>query len=233
MTTSAGPRPPQVLLWGGKGKARILDAMLSESGLGATALIFDAALERPSFDTPAFFTNDAKVLKANLYRVTHYVMCVGGEHGYARVMTAQYLERLGLKSISLIHHTSFVEPSAKVGTACQFMPRAVVHKFVEIGDHTILNTNCTIDHECRLGKGVHIMGGAALAGRVQAGDYATIGTNATVLPGLKIGEGAYVGAGAVVREDVDPYTVVAGVPAKRLREHRLVFHEDALKILCG
>ncbi len=45
-----------------------------------------------------------------------------------------------------------------------------------------------------------------------------IGTRAVVLPGVHIGEGAVVGAGSVVRSDVDPYTVVGGVPAKIIRK---------------
>lgn len=50
--------------------------------------------------------------------------------------------------------------------------------------------------------------------RVEA--WADIGTNATILPGVTIGKGAIVGAGAVVVEDVPPFAVVAGVPAKFL-----------------
>ena len=46
---------------------------------------------------------------------------------------------------------------------------------------------------------------------------ADIGTNATILPGVTIGKGAIVGAGAVVVSDVEPYSIVAGVPAKFLR----------------
>jgi acetyltransferase-like isoleucine patch superfamily enzyme len=46
---------------------------------------------------------------------------------------------------------------------------------------------------------------------------ADIGTNATILPGVTIGKGAIVGAGAVVTSDVEPFSVVAGVPAKFLR----------------
>lgn len=45
---------------------------------------------------------------------------------------------------------------------------------------------------------------------------ADIGTGAVVLPGVTIGEGAIVGAGAVVTQDVPPYAVVAGVPARFL-----------------
>ncbi len=49
------------------------------------------------------------------------------------------------------------------------------------------------------------------------GAWADIGTNATILPGVRIGKGAIVGAGAVVVSDVEPYAIVAGVPAKFIR----------------
>jgi len=44
-----------------------------------------------------------------------------------------------------------------------------------------------------------------------------VGTNATILPGVTVGECGFVGAGAVVREDVSPYHVVGGVPARTIR----------------
>jgi acetyltransferase-like isoleucine patch superfamily enzyme len=47
--------------------------------------------------------------------------------------------------------------------------------------------------------------------------HAWLGARAMVLPGVRIGEGAVVAAGAVVTRDVEPYTVVAGVPAKVIR----------------
>lgn len=47
--------------------------------------------------------------------------------------------------------------------------------------------------------------------------WADIGTNAVILPGVTVGKGAIVGAGAVVTEDVAPFAIVAGVPARFLR----------------
>jgi acetyltransferase-like isoleucine patch superfamily enzyme len=52
---------------------------------------------------------------------------------------------------------------------------------------------------------------------VRIGAWADIGTNAVVLPGVTIGKGAIVGAGAVVAEDVPPFAIVVGVPARVLR----------------
>jgi len=49
------------------------------------------------------------------------------------------------------------------------------------------------------------------------GAWADIGVNAVILPGVTVGKGAIVGAGAVVTHDVDPFSIVAGVPAKFLR----------------
>lgn len=52
--------------------------------------------------------------------------------------------------------------------------------------------------------------------RVYIRKNAYIGANATILPGITIGEGAIVAAGAVVTKNVDPGTIVAGVPARLL-----------------
>jgi acetyltransferase-like isoleucine patch superfamily enzyme len=52
---------------------------------------------------------------------------------------------------------------------------------------------------------------------VRIGAWADIGVNAVILPGVTIGKGAIVGAGAVVTADVEPFTIVAGVPARFLR----------------
>ena len=52
---------------------------------------------------------------------------------------------------------------------------------------------------------------------VRVGEWADIGVNAVILPGVTIGRGAIVGAGAVVTHDVEPFSVVAGVPAVFLK----------------
>lgn len=60
-----------------------------------------------------------------------------------------------------------------------------------------------------------LQGGTAEGIRI--GDDVWIGVNAVVLDGVSVGEGAVVGAGSVVTRDVEPFTVVAGVPARVLR----------------
>lgn len=53
--------------------------------------------------------------------------------------------------------------------------------------------------------------------RVTIGNDVWIGHGAIVLPGISIGHGAVVAAGAVVTKNIEPYAIVAGVPARRIK----------------
>lgn len=65
-------------------------------------------------------------------------------------------------------------------------------------------------------------------GDVQIGNDVQIGHGAIILSGVTIGDGAVIGAGAVVTRDVDPYSIVAGNPAKEIRKR---FSPETIKKL--
>jgi acetyltransferase-like isoleucine patch superfamily enzyme len=61
---------------------------------------------------------------------------------------------------------------------------------------------------------------------VVIGDYAWLGPRCIILPGVTVGEGAVVAAGAVVTKNVEPYTLVGGIPAQKIadRPHGLNYN---------
>ena len=67
------------------------------------------------------------------------------------------------------------------------------------------------------------MPGAVIGGNAFLGNYVTIGINATILPKIRIEDGAFIGAGAVVTKNVKKNQIVAGNPAKFIRniKHKL------------
>ena len=65
-------------------------------------------------------------------------------------------------------------------------------------------------------------------GNTVIGNDVWIGQNAVILPGVHIGDGAIIGASSVVGSHVDPYTIVAGNPAKVLRKR---FDEELIDLL--
>jgi maltose O-acetyltransferase len=82
---------------------------------------------------------------------------------------------------------------------------------IVIGDNVAVCAECcllTTDHDLQT-RNLEFRSGAIILE-----DYSFIGTRAIILRGVKIGKGAAVAAGAVVTQDVEPHTIVAGIPAK-------------------
>jgi UDP-2-acetamido-3-amino-2,3-dideoxy-glucuronate N-acetyltransferase len=119
---------------------------------------------------------------------------------------------------------------------CTIGDSSFVGPFVEITRNTFIGRNCVIESHAflcdsvTLEDDVFISHGAMFTNDLypQVGvhvDYkktlvkrgASIGTNATIIGGVTIGEYAIVGAGAVITKDVEPFSIYAGNPARRLK----------------
>ena len=129
---------------------------------------------------------------------------------------------------------------------CEIGDNTKVGSFVEIQKNAVIGRNCKISSHTFICEGVHIeddvfvghnvtfindlypRATAADGGLQTEADWkvvetfikrgASIGSSATILAGVTIGESSIVGAGAVVTKDVPPKTIVAGNPARKLRE---------------
>jgi acetyltransferase-like isoleucine patch superfamily enzyme len=90
-----------------------------------------------------------------------------------------------------------------------------------IGDNVGIGpgVRITTSRHRELGRDVPILFADLDFAPVTLGPGCNIGVNSTILSGVTVGAGAQVGAGSVVVEDVPPYAIVAGVPARVLR-HR-------------
>ncbi|MBI3397181.1 N-acetyltransferase [Candidatus Woesebacteria bacterium] len=121
----------------------------------------------------------------------------------------------------------------KIGPFVEIQKGAVIGDNCKISSHSFICEGVTIEDNVFIGHGVMFINdryprATNLDGKLQTEDDwkviptlvkkgASIGSNATILPGITIGENAIVGAGSVVTHDVEANTVVAGNPAKFLR----------------
>lgn len=125
----------------------------------------------------------------------------------------------------------------QIGQGTQIMKRnyMINANLIKVGDNSHINTQCILDgrggltigssvsisHRVNLMTGSHDHRSTNFQGifhPIVIEDYVWIGIGATVLQGVTIGQGAVISAGAVVTHDVEPYAIMAGIPAKKVGE---------------
>lgn len=89
---------------------------------------------------------------------------------------------------------------------------------VRIGENVFIGPNVSMYTACHPLNAGERNTGVEWAEPITIGNNVWIGGSATILPGVSIGDNAVVGAGSVVTRDVAPNTVVAGNPAKVIRQ---------------
>jgi UDP-2-acetamido-3-amino-2,3-dideoxy-glucuronate N-acetyltransferase len=132
---------------------------------------------------------------------------------------------------SKIWHFSHVMPGAKIGRGCNLGQNVLVAPGVVIGDNAKIQNNVSLYEGVELSDDVfcgpsmvftNVVNPRSHVSRkheyapTRVGRGATLGANCTVVCGNDVGTFAFVAAGAVVTHDIEPYALVAGVPARRI-----------------
>lgn len=92
-------------------------------------------------------------------------------------------------------------PYAMCDVGTVVMKGAVVQPGAWIGEHAIVNTNASVDHDCKISDFAHIAPGVTLCGNVKVGEGTLVGAGSVVTPGVVIGDWLVIPAGSVVTKD--------------------------------
>lgn len=134
---------------------------------------------------------------------------------------------LDLKNIQArIEPGAIIRDNVTIGKNAVIMMGAIINIGAVIGDGTMIDMGAVLGGRATVGKNCHVGAGAVLAGVIEPAsakpviveDNVLIGANAVVIEGVHIGENSVVAAGAVVIEDVPAGKVVAGCPARIIKD---------------
>ncbi|HFI0464029.1 TPA: 2,3,4,5-tetrahydropyridine-2,6-dicarboxylate N-acetyltransferase [Streptococcus suis] len=121
---------------------------------------------------------------------------------------------------------AFIREHAVIKDNAVVMMGAVINIGAVVGEGTMIDMGAILGGRATTGKNVHVGAGAVLAGVIEPAsaqpvvveDDVLIGANAVILEGVRVGKGAVVAAGAIVVDDVPAGAVVAGVPARVIKQ---------------
>ncbi len=130
------------------------------------------------------------------------------------------------RKLKNVHPTFYMSSKAKVfrdlkaGAYSYIGPNCLVYPKVSIGDYTMLANNVSIiggDHEYKIPGLPTIFSGRGILDKTVIGKDVWLGAYVKIKTGVTIGDGAIVAMGSIVTKDLEPFSVYAGIPAKKIK----------------
>ena len=201
----------RIAILGASGHGKVVAEVAELTGWGEVVFFDDAY---PAVKTIGEWSVQGTVedLVADAGQFQAAIIAIGDNQ--IRLEKSKYVLLEGVKLGTLVHPSSIVSKFAEIDAGTVVMAGAVINPFVSVGLGSIINTSCSIDHDCILSEGVHVSPGAHVAGGVSVGEMSWLGIGSIVKQGVEIGASVIVAAGAVVINDVPRNSMVKGIPAK-------------------
>ena len=180
-----------------------------------------------SYNCKIIGKNDVKIVFGNWEEIEKII----SENNLKNYYLKNDRRNSGVPMLDIKNINARIEPGAIIrdkviiGDKAVIMMGAVINIGAEIGEASMIDMNGGLGGRAKVGKNCHVGAGAVLAGVIEPPsadpvvieDGVVIGANAVVLEGVRIGKGSVVAAGAVVTENVPENVVVAGMPAKIIK----------------
>jgi len=196
-------------------------------------LVEEINQERDSWNLIGFIDEDAtrKGLVMNGYPILgsfeHLNGAITKAYAVCAVANPQLKKKLigkglqaGYKFVNLIHPNVRMSKHISMEEGNMICAGNIIGVNVSLGNHIIINFNCTIGHDSVIADLCTLAPAVNVAGNVAIGQGCDIGIDSTIIQGVAIGEWTVLGAGAVATKDLPPYCTAVGVPAKPIKFHR-------------
>lgn len=129
-----------------------------------------------------------------------------------------------IKSISNVKFATLIDPSAiisnrvNIGEGCIICAGNTITVDITIGNHVILNLDCTVGHDAIINDFVTVYPSVNISGNVVIGECTEVGTGSKIIQGKEISGNIIIGAGATVVKNLYDGGTYIGSPATKLNK---------------
>jgi sugar O-acyltransferase (sialic acid O-acetyltransferase NeuD family) len=212
-----------VVILGGSGHGKVVIDIVEQSGQFHVLGILDAKIPcgQQVLGYPVIGNENDLAAIIRTQHVEGLFLAVGDN--WLRWKISQSLKTLApaIQFPTAVHPSAQLARTVRLGPGTVVMAGCVVNSDTTVGDFCILNTLCSVDHDCSLGNYVSFAPHACAGGNVEVDDYTAVCLGANIIHGVKIGAHAVVGAGATVLSDLPSQVVAYGTPARAVRRRAI------------
>jgi sugar O-acyltransferase (sialic acid O-acetyltransferase NeuD family) len=121
---------------------------------------------------------------------------------------------------TIISKNAILNGKIKIGKGSLIMSGVVINTQTKIGDHCIINTSSSIDHDNKFKNFSSCGPGVITGGNVTIGKYSYLGIGSVVKQGLKIGSSTVIGGNSFVNKNCSNNFIYYGVPIRKIRKRK-------------
>lgn len=145
-----------------------------------------------------------------------YAVCAVGSSN-VRKKIIEKLKDTSVKFATLVDPSVLYSNSVKIGEGAIVCAGTIITVDVNIGDHVIVNLDCTIGHDAVIDDFVTIYPSVNVSGNVLISECSELGTGTQIIQGKKVISNTIIGAGAIVVKDCLESGTYVGSPAKKIK----------------
>lgn len=145
-----------------------------------------------------------------------YAVCAVGSAKVRKIIIDK-LKNSNVKFATLVDPSALVSNRVEIGEGSIICAGTVITVDIKIGNHVIINLDCTIGHDDVIEDFVTIYPSVNVSGNVLIGECSELGTGMQIIQGKKVTPNTIIGAGAVVVKDCAESGTYVGSPAKRIK----------------
>ena len=145
-----------------------------------------------------------------------YAVCAVGASATRKKVVEKFTGSQ-IKFATLIDPSVLISNRVQVGGGTIICAGTIVTVDIQIGNHVIINLDCTIGHDDRIRDFVTLYPSVNVSGNVVLGECTELGTGMQIIQGKTVAANTIIGAGSVVVRDITESGTYVGCPAKRIK----------------
>ena len=207
----------EIIVFGASGHAKVVIDIIEKRGDLKIIGLYDDVNKKKRFlfNYPIFH----KIGEIKEIATKTGIIAIGDNNARLRMFKLIKDEIPDFEFVSIVHPSVVIGKNVKIGIGTVIMAGCCINPDSRIGDHCIINTCSSIDHDNKIEEFAGIAPGVVTGGNVVVGRLSFVGLGTKIIQKVNVGSNSIIGAGSTVIHDMPKNIIAFGTPCKVIKSN--------------